>query len=377
VSGDGWDELLRERERQRQAAVLGDLMAGGDGKGGKGGPNSDGDWWSPRPVSDFRASPIDWLWGGYLPLARPAILSAREGTGKSLVVAWLAARTTLGGFPGSLHGQPARAVIVAAEDDASETWKPNLYAAGADLGLVLFQDADPIEDLAADGVAETIAGWARQHGVALLVLDALLDHLGGAEVDEYRPRHVRRAMKPLRTIARESGATVLGLLHPPKGGGTDFRSQVAASHQFVAVARTGLLLAVDPDSDSDRELVLLRGKGNLGPTPPTLRLRIETRQLELDGHALAPPLVRGFDPCDLTLDDLLGGRSVSDRGESALDDLEKTLRQNPEGCTPQQLAAVLDRPERTIRHQLQRLHGDGRASILAQQRGSNPAVWGP
>jgi hypothetical protein len=92
---------------------------------------------------------------------------------------------------------------------------------------------------------------------------------------------------------------------------------------------------------------------------------------------LAPPLVTGFEPCDLTLDDLVSAKSASERGELARDDLERTLEQNPDGLTSQELAAVLDRPERTIRHQLRKLHEDGRASILVQQRGSNPAVWGP
>jgi hypothetical protein len=221
VSG-GHDDVWREIERRRHAEDLAEMLVMPQQR-------ADGAWWAPRPVSEFQAQPIAWLWEGYLPLGRPAILSGREGIGKSLVVCWLAARATRGEFAGCYSGQAMQVVIVAAEDDAAETWKPNLFAAGADLDLVAFEDADLIEDLAAEGVAETIAAWSRQHGVALLVLDALLDHLGGTEVDEYRPRHVRRALKPLRTIARASGAAVLGLLHPPKGGGTDFRSQVAAS----------------------------------------------------------------------------------------------------------------------------------------------------
>jgi len=152
---------------------------------------------------------------------------------------------TRGQLPGSNFQSPARVLIVAAEDDVVETWKPNLYAAGADLSHVEFQDASPLEDFAAEGVADGISEWVQKRGVTLVVLDALMDHLGGAEVDEYRPRHVRRAMKPLRMIGRASGAAVLGLVHPPKGGGGDYRSQVAASHQFVAVARTGLLLVPD------------------------------------------------------------------------------------------------------------------------------------
>jgi hypothetical protein len=336
------------------------------------------EWWSPRPVSSFRARPIEWLWEPYLPAGRPAILSAREGLGKGLVTSWLGARTTRGELPGSRYGAPGDVLVIAAEDDVAQTWKPRLFAAGADLQRVHFQDGDPLEDLTAEDVAETIAEWATNMNTPLIIFDALLDHLGGPEVDEYRPRHVRRTMKPLRTIARASGAAVLGLLHPPKTGGTDYRSQVAASHQFVAVARTGLLLAPDPDGDSDRELVLLRGKGNLGPQPPTLRLRVETRDLELDGHALVSPLVLGFEPCELTLDDLFGGKGRTEqKTERALDDLEATLKQNPEGITPRGLAAALDRPERTIKHQLGRLHDQGRSTIIRQARGPQPALWGP
>src|SRR5438105_298004 len=75
----------------------------------------------------------------------------------------------------------------------------------------------------------------------------------------YAPTLVREVLRPLRRVAADTDVAVVGLLHPTKAGGS-FRQVVAGSHQFNAVSRSSLLLAVAPDDEKRR--VLVRGKGN-------------------------------------------------------------------------------------------------------------------
>ena len=194
--------------------------------------------------------------------------------------------------------------MVGDQDGFDPVWVPRLHAAGADLDLVrTLDDGEFLDDFAAraDALREAI----RRERFALVIFDALLDHIPGGKDGSavYNPKAVRQALLPLRRVIGQEGVAALGLLHPVKGGASSFRQLAAASHQFNAVSRSSLLLAVDPDDPTRR--VLARWKGNHSAAPRTFEFSVVAEGFELAGRAFEMPKVAAAREGDRTVDELL------------------------------------------------------------------------
>jgi len=91
--------------------------------------------WQPRLVrlSDVEPQSIRWMWKGYLPLGKLVVVDGDPGLGKSTVLLDIAARlTTARPMPDGTPGldTPVGVVLLSAEDDAGDTLRPRLDAAG-------------------------------------------------------------------------------------------------------------------------------------------------------------------------------------------------------------------------------------------------------
>lgn len=254
-----------------------------------------------RAVDLTRVRPIEWLWQARLPLGYLSLLLGAEGVGKGTLTAWVIARVTRGELPGDLEGKPARVLVVGDEDSFDAVVVPRLYAAGADLSLVeVLDEQDDVFDVRRD--TEGLRDLVRQGGHRLAYFDALLDALG-PDVDDWRSKAVRDALRPLRRAAQDLGISVLASLHPNKGARSTFRDLVSGSHAFNASSRSSLLLATHPE-DEDRR-VLVRGKGNLSAAPRSLEFEIEGRDLDINGYGHSPPLLVNPREGLLRVEDLL------------------------------------------------------------------------
>ena len=164
---------------------------------------------------------------------------------------------------------------------------------------MFFQDVGDFEvDFTDDGDIEHLRVWIRGYQIKVLILYALLDHVGGAGTDEYKPRQVRAALAPLRRLAGEEEIAVLGSMHPRKGKAQTFRELMAASHQFNAVSRSSMLLAPHPEHDDRRVLAL--GKSNHAGRVSSLEFRVEVVHFELNGYQFRD--VRAVDWCESAID---------------------------------------------------------------------------
>lgn len=256
-----------------------------------------------RPADLTRVRPIRWAWRDRLPLGYLGLLLGAEGVGKGTLVAWLIARLTRGELPGDLRGEPVRVLIVGDEDSFDSVIVPRLYTAGADLALVdtlADDDEDDLLDLRRD--AGKLRELLIEGGYRVVYIDALLDTLG-LDVDDWRSKPVRDAIRPVRRAARDVDVSILAALHPNKGSRGTFRDLVSGTHAFNASSRSSLLLAEHPE-DEDRR-VLVRGKGNLSAAPPSLEFAIESRELEINGHGFSLPIVADMHEGDLRVEDIV------------------------------------------------------------------------
>lgn len=225
-----------------------------------------------------------WVWDGRIPAGSLTLIPGREGIGKSLFLAWLAAKLTRGELPGIHHGTPKPVIYAATEDSWTYTIANRLVAAGADLDLVSRVDVVDGEavlplTLPADCGALTVE--LQRTGAALLALDPLVSNIA-AGIDTHRDRELRTALEPLVAVADGTGAAVCGLAHFGKSKSGDAMDLVLGSRAFSAVTRAALAMARDPDAD-DGSCVMTQAKNNLGRLDlPSLRYVIDSVTVDTD-----------------------------------------------------------------------------------------------
>ncbi|MGP5087178.1 AAA family ATPase [Brachybacterium tyrofermentans] len=224
-----------------------------------------------QSAAEIRPRRVTWLWDGRIAAGTLSLLAGREGLGKSTLTAWLVAQVTRGTLPGGQQGTPRSAIIAATEDSWEYTLVPRLIAAGADLAHVLRVDVETAAGfttgLSLPRDLPALADTARDHDVALLVMDPLMSRLDG--LDTHRDAEVRLALEPLVRVADEAGMAILGLIHVNKNTSADPLNAVMGSKAFTAVARSVSTVIADPEDEDDRRRLFGTVKNNLGPALPS------------------------------------------------------------------------------------------------------------
>ncbi len=206
-------------------------------------------------LADIDAKPVTWLWPGIIAAGKLNLLGGLPDLGKSQVTLSVAATvSTGGGWPCDAgKAEPGGVLILTNEDDAEDTIKPRLMAAGADLRRVTV--IDDMIDLR-QGIGPIVAAAERLGGVRLIIFDPLDGYIEGAA------HTVRAALTPLITWAGVGGAALLAIVHPPKGGdGKTMQEWFSGSTAFWRMARTAWFVMADPADDKRR--LMLFAKGNI------------------------------------------------------------------------------------------------------------------
>jgi len=278
-----------------------------------------------RRLADVQPEAVMWLWPGWLPRGKLALLDGDPGLGKSLITLDLAARVTTGApMPdGTGGGEPAGVVILTAEDDLSDTVRPRLDAAGADVSKIAaltavrrttdgggeVLDTPTLLDL--EALRQAIAFVSA----ALVIIDPLMAYLPG-QVDSHRDQDVRRVLAPLAALAAETNAAVLVVRHLSKTTVGNPLYRGGGSIGIMGAARAGLIVGKDPEDPTGEQRVLAVTKCNLAAPPPGLAYR-----LAADG----PVRVEWLGQTALTADALLAAPPGGEE-RTALADAEAFLR---------------------------------------------------
>lgn len=179
-------------------------------------------------LSGLASKHVTWLWEGRIPLGKLAVLDGEPGVGKTNLALHLAARVSKGSAMPLSKGasaypvEPANVLLFNADDTLADTILPRLEAASADLGRIWAVDR-PItqEDI-------------EEYKPRLIIIDSLSAYLC---VNEDLPP--RQSIKSLSTLARESGAALLGIQDlPDKDAHTNYNWYV----EIMAAARVVLMI---------------------------------------------------------------------------------------------------------------------------------------
>jgi hypothetical protein len=227
-------------------------------------------------LSTVQPERVEWLWPGRIPLGKLTIIDGDPGLGKSVLTLDLAARVSRGlPMPDGSPGRQGGVVLLSAEDGLHDTIRPRLDAAGADCSRILALDLVLAEGghgkekrppvLPVD--VPYLAAAIKRVGALLIVVDPLTAFLG-AQVNAHRDTDIRRALLPMARLAEETAAAVVVIRHLNKLAGGDPLYRGGGSIAIIGAARSGLLVAEDPDN-ADRR-VLAATKCNLAKLPPSL-----------------------------------------------------------------------------------------------------------
>lgn len=228
-------------------------------------------------MSDVTPRPIQWLWPGWIALGKIAIIDGDPGLGKSLATLDIAARVSTGrAMPGDCRGElyaiPSGVLLLTAEDDPADTLRPRLDAARADVTRIVALEGvstpdgermPRLSDL--DAIAQSI----REVKARLVVIDPVMAYLGG---DAHRDNEVRQSLGPIAKLLAEHHAAGLVVRHLNKSGGSHAVYRGGGSIAIIGAARTGMLVARDPDDDTAR--VLAATKSNLAELPESFGYRV-------------------------------------------------------------------------------------------------------
>lgn len=230
-------------------------------------------------LSDVDPEAIKWLWPDRIPLGKLTMLDGDPGLLKSTITLDLAARLSRGAsMPDGTEpevGRPAGTVLLTAEDGLADTVRPRLDAAEGDprrvavVKHVSTVNGEPrlphVED------TPELARALDKVEARLLVVDPLMAFLP-SDVNSHRDQDVRRALAPLAELADDTGVAVVAIRHLNKSGGNNPKYRGGGSIGLIGAARSGLMVAEDPDAPDTRR-ILAPTKANLSEPAPSLAYR--------------------------------------------------------------------------------------------------------
>lgn len=190
-------------------------------------------------ISEIELQEVQWLWFPYIPFGKITIIQGDPGEGKTTLALRLAAACTIGVMlPGMSPQEPFPVIYQTAEDGLSDTVKPRLMEAGADLEKVINIVEDERNLTLLD---ERIEKAIVQTKARLMILDPIQGYLGD-RVDMNRANEIRSVLKNVAAVAERTGCAIVLVGHLNKASGSSSAYRGLGSIDFRAAARSVLLV---------------------------------------------------------------------------------------------------------------------------------------
>lgn len=239
-------------------------------------------------AADIKPEHVEWLVDQSFPLGMLAVIGGQPGLGKSQISINLAAGVTTGkGLPGTGGFNNLGSVIILAnEDDAARTIRPRLDAAGADITKVhivegVAREGADVEMFQLDLDIADLRERALQIGdVKLIIIDPPSAYLG-TKVDSYKDSDVRRVLMPLGTLAQDTGAMILLIVHLNKRTDGGAQQRFSGSTAWTAAPRVGFMVAEDPLT---KQRFMLPVKNNIGDDRLGYQYHITEKLIQYGGQ---------------------------------------------------------------------------------------------
>jgi putative DNA primase/helicase len=313
-----------------------------------------------RCLADVEPKPIHWLWPGRIARGKVSLIAGHPGLGKSQLLVSLAAVVSKGeGWPvDGTAAERGSVVFLSAEDDAEDTVRPRLEAAGADLSRIYILDAVREHEANGQAFSRTFnlktdltrldALLTKLRDVALVDIDPVSAYLGNVD----KNAEVRALLAPLSTLAAKHDVAIVCISHFNKGGGSEALLRVTGSLAFVAAARAAYVVAKDNQNETRR--LFLPIKNNLGNDRTGLAFAIQAYRLIETCGIETSRVIWEAEPVTVTADEVMatntGDKSEDTAKKEAADWLRDTLKDisGVDGKSIKDMARAAGIAERTL-----------------------------
>ena len=306
-------------------------------------------------ASDIRKEHREWLWPGFLGLNKVAHFGGASTEGKSPVTLDIAARVSAGlDWPdGTKNTLGAKAVmLLAAEDDWSDTIVPRLEVAGANLNNILkFSVKQKTVEItpSLDSDCQRLEKLIAEAGnVALVVIDPITNYLGSKQMNH--ESEIRGGiLMPLATVAKNHHCAIITVGHLNKRGSeATVLQRLMGAAAFSGVARDVFIFGPDPDDEDkySHTMTEIRNK-----SAAQLKYRTEMIKTEWDGKTSDIIRVKWCGVTHADVDDVVNAPKQQDKsltgravalitgmlrsGATRKADIDQALKEN--GINPEQL----------------------------------------
>jgi hypothetical protein len=272
-------------------------------------------------ASEVVETEVEWLLEGEVARRKLHDITGNPGVGKSTMMIDTAARLTVQGL---------NVAMLSAEDDESDTIKPRLREACADLSRVrlvpsAFKTSNGMKPIVLPDCMSILEEAVLAEHSAALFIDPISAVLAD-KVDSHKDSSVRKVLAELAALAVRANCAIICLRHLNKMSAEEnamFRG--GGSIAFVAAARIAFLVGYDPTDPAPvalRRRVTACVKNNLGPLPPARAFRLIAGESAKVAHV---EWIAG--PCLLTADDLVRSRRPrkTEALEEAIDFIQQEL----------------------------------------------------
>lgn len=268
--------------------------------------------------ADIKSEPIQWLWQYRVALGKLTLFVGDPDVGKSLLTSAISSAVSKGSpwFVDNLPCPMGDVIVLSAEDDASDTIKPRLEAAGADVRRVHILQAIRVAN--ADG-SETERMFSLERDLdaiesvlkslpecKLVIIDPISAYLG--QTDSHRNAAVRGLLAPLSRLASRYKVALIAIEHLNKNSSEkNALYRPGGSLAFVAAARAVFFITRDPDNKVRRLFFPI--KNNISPEREKAGLAYTVTAAE-NG---SPVIVWEPDPIDIPPDFALTTDSADEK----------------------------------------------------------------
>lgn len=260
-------------------------------------------------AADVEPEHVEWLVDQSFPLGMLAVIGGQPGLGKSQISINLAAGVTTGkGLPGTSGFTNLGSVIILAnEDDAARTIRPRLDAAGADISKVHIVQGVAREGAEADmfqldsDISHLRECALERKDLRLIIIDPPSAYLG-TKVDSYKDSDVRRVLMPLGTLAQDTGAMILLIVHLNKRTDGGAQQRFSGSTAWTAAPRVGFMVAEDPLT---KQRFMLPVKNNIGDDRLGYQYHIAEKLIQYGGQTFKSSYIVWDQPTSRSVAELL------------------------------------------------------------------------
>ncbi len=171
-----------------------------------------------QKLSTIPAKPLRWLWPNRIALGKVTLLLGPTGVGKSLVTLDMAARVSAGKpWPNSPeeNNEAGSVLLFTGHEDLSDTVRPRLEAAGANLDRIHVPPAEENEPLTLPENIQTLEEAIKDTPECrLVIIDPFPAYFPATGTRKQPP--LQTILKPLNDLAARTGVAIVAVMPIPE-----------------------------------------------------------------------------------------------------------------------------------------------------------------